>query len=405
MSDNSRKLPCWIDGFIEYTDGLVTPKIFRLWSAIATVSGLLERRVYTFTAGAALFPNVYVMLVSPPGVGKTMVLNKVRDFWIAAKVIHVAPNNMTKAGLVDVLGESHNTHMLSATEILDYHGLQICASEFGVFCPSHDLEFLSVLSDIYDNPPMYREARRSMKGKQAEVSNPQLTIVAGTQPDYLAQFLPEAAWGQGFMTRVIMIYSDEAIDVELFGDTHIDETVKDKLKDDLKHILNCKGYIGWSDGAKRTMEEWYTGRKSAAPEHFKLKNYNTRRHMQVLKLSIISSVSRNSSLVIEAEDVVRAIGWLIESEQYMPEVFKAMKGTSDHNILQELKMFVASEYVRTGGKEIPESMLISFLHQRTPVGNIPRMIESAQKGGLITQVMLPKYTAYRPGLDDLPPET
>lgn len=369
-----------------------------------TISGLMERRLWTWTAGSQLCPNLYVMLVSPPGVGKSMVISHVRAFWMDVKDLQVAPNNMTKAALLDTLQGSKRTHLLSPTDLLEYHGLQIAASEFGVFCPEHDLEFLSTLSELYDCGPSFRENRRAMRGEQIDITNPQLTIIAGSQPGYLQQFLPEAAWGQGFMARVVMIYSDERMRVNLFSKVNQDPELRGDLLLDAKQILGMTGCMTWSPDAEREMIDWYEGGARPEPQHFKLHNYNTRRHMQVLKLAMISRVSRGGDLEIQSSDVRRGIAWLLEAETFMPEIFKAMRGNSDQSILQELKIFVATKFIE-GGKPIHEAGLISFLSPRTFVGNIMRMIEIAEKSGLIAREVHPTGNFYRPGLADLPPET
>jgi hypothetical protein len=401
MTESSRKLNCWIESFVELTSGLVAPRIFRLWAGISTVSGLLERRVFTITANRPVVPNMFVLLVAPPGVGKSMILSETHDFWLGVKDIKLAPDNMTKAALMDVMVASGTTRTIDGMP-WQQHALQIVASEFGVFCPAHDLEFLSTLTRLYDCGPSFRENRRSTEN-QIDIINPQISLIAGTQPDYLAHLLPAAAWGQGFMSRMLMVYSDEVIPIDLFDGPQEDLTLRTALKQDANVIGKLVGTMGWSLDAKTRISSWMKAGQPPVPEHFKLKHYVTRRTLFTIKLAMISSTSRGNGLVIDGHDVSRAIGWLTDAEAFMPEIFKSMAGNSDYDVLQELRLFVAGEYARTK-KPVHEQSIIAYLQRRTPVGNILNILRAAESSGLIERITK-DGKEWKPGLGELEPRT
>src|SRR5882724_11244346 len=197
----------WLDQYMSYTDGITSPEIYRLWSGISAIAGALERRVWVETSRGVLYPNMFCLLVGPPGVGKSNAISIVEELWYSSKKFKVAPNNVTKAALVDALLEADRKIILpNGGGLVEYHCLLTSSSEFGVLVPAHDLEFLSVLNYIYDNPKVYRENRRSLN-KNIEIIHPQITILAGTQPGFLASLLPEEAWSMGFTSRIIMIYA------------------------------------------------------------------------------------------------------------------------------------------------------------------------------------------------------
>src|SRR6266481_9773574 len=53
----------WIEAFMDYTGGLPSPAIFRLWAGISTLAGAQERRTRVMSAGRPIYPNLYVLLV------------------------------------------------------------------------------------------------------------------------------------------------------------------------------------------------------------------------------------------------------------------------------------------------------------------------------------------------------
>lgn len=368
----------WIDQFLDYTEGIPSPRIFRLWGAISAVSGALERRVWAGTAGDILYPNMFVVLVSPPGIGKTQVVKRVQKLWVEVPGFHVAPSSVTKASLIDALAEA-DTKKIYPEGLVEYHSLLIAAGELGVFISAHDLEFLSVLNDIYDNPESYRETRRTNKMK-LEIRKPQVNILAGTQPGFLGSLLPDEAWTMGFTSRLIMIYSTTAPKLDLFNTPQHRSMVP--LLTGLKAIAELHGAAMWTPEARTLMQSWYSAGCPPTPTHSKLAHYNTRRHLHALKLGIISAVSRTGGIVVEARDIQRAQDWMLQAEEVMPDVFRDMVGKSDGQVMEELHHSIWSIWARTK-KPVPETILWSFLKHRVPGEKIPRIIEAMDKSGMM----------------------
>ena len=250
----------WIDTYLKHTTGTPSPDIFRLWSAITAVSGAVERRVWVETGKGKLYPNLYTLLVGPPGSGKSQAIDPVKELWMDQKELKVAPDNVTKAALIDVLQK--NARWLIRDDVengaLEYHTTLVPCPEFGVLMSKHDLDFISVLNHIYDNPKNYREERRSMEGRNPDVTNPQIVMLAGTQPDFLASVLPEEAWGMGFCSRIIMVYAPEAPKFELFGENMKEDCkVRESLMTGMAAMGELYGKIEWSIEAQVSLKLWW----------------------------------------------------------------------------------------------------------------------------------------------------
>lgn len=340
--------------------------------------------MWTVTAGAPIYPNLYTLLVSPPGVGKSQAINVAHDMWNRVPVLKMAPDNVTKASLLDALEDSRRQILLNPTTAIEYHTMLIAASEFGVFVPAHDLEFLSALNHIYDNPSSYKEDRRTTK-KKLNISFPQLTILAGTQPQYLANLLPETAWGMGFTSRIIFVYSGEPVHVQLFGLPELHKPHRDILIEELDHIASLFGQYKFTPEVEDELEIWNRGGRKPAPDHGKLSHYNARRIMHILKLCMVSAISRGDNLLITKEDYIRAKAWLLEAEVFMPDIFRAMVMKSDSDLLQDLHFYMWQVYSKEQ-KPIHRARLISFLQTKVPADKIYRILDVAIAGGLIQDI-------------------
>lgn len=365
---------------MEYTEGIPSPAIFRLWSGISTLAGALERRCWISTSRSVLYPNLFVLLVAPPAVGKSQAIYNVSELWLHTKKFKIAPDNVTKASLIDALDAADGKRVIP-TGLLEYHSLLVSSSEFGVLVPAHDLEFLSVLNHIYDNPRTYRENRRSLN-KNIEIVNPQLNIIAGTQPGFLASLLPEEAWSMGFTSRIIMVYAAVPIVVSLFDKQEERGGQFKRLADGLKDFSDLMGEAVWDEDAKVELERWMRGGCEPVPQHSKLQHYTGRRILHCLKLSLISAISRSGELRISLWDVNRARDWLLHAETVMPDIFRDMSLKSDSQVIQELHFFLWQIWTKNKAP-IHEGRAIHFLQQRLPAEKIERVLDIAVKSGIL----------------------
>lgn len=367
----TRKLPCWIESFEVTTAGLPSPDIFRRWSAISAIAATLERRVYVSTSMSVVYPNMFVLLVAPPGVGKSVGIKHASDLVMRTNKIAMAPEDVTKASLIDAMQEAKKIFTVPPKIMLEYHSLFVSADELGVLLPSHDLAFLNTLNVLYDNRPRYKETRRHRE-KDLILEAPQINILAGTQPDYMGTLLPAEAWGMGFMTRIMMIYHGKPSKPKLFGPKGVKLDTKDLLHD-LNMVAELHGEFTWHPDAEAELTEWYGRDLEPVPTHSKLKHYVARRVLHVLKLSMISSAARRNDLVIEVEDVDRARAWLLEAEALMPEVFKDMGGSSDKQVIEDLHYYLWEIWAKTKAP-IHRSRIDTFLMARTPAYNAENIV-------------------------------
>lgn len=393
----TRKLSNWIDSFVEYTAILPSEPIVRRWAGIAAVSAVLERKVWAVSMGKRLYPNMYIFLVAPPGTGKTILVTEVRELWAEVKTMHIAASSLTKASFIDELSEAErNITFLNRTPAVEtYHALALASNELSVLLPEHNSEFMSVLTDIWDSLP-YSEKRRTMDLTR-DIPKPCFNMIACTNPAFLSRLLPDGAWDEGFMARVILIYSGVQ---ELFDFFNIPESnagLHKKLKQDLVEIAAQAGELTYQQETKDLILDWYRAGGPPRPEHPKLRNYISRRHMHVLKLCQIISLSEGNDKIITPRHASTAIEWLIESETRIPDIFKAMTSGGDMEVIEGCWHFAYKLYITTKETPIREALFVQYLQQRVPAHSISRIMEVMVKSGILHEDNVNKIgTCYRP---------
>jgi hypothetical protein len=102
-----------------------------------------------------------------------------------------------------------------------------------------------------------------------------------------------------------------------------------------------------------------------------------------------ASASRTNDRVIELVDFQRALGWLVEAEYSMPEIFKALGAKGDGQVIEEALHFVYKLYMATK-EPVAEHRLINFVSERVPAYNVLRIIEMMERSYKIEKAISSK---------------
>lgn len=345
---------------------------------------MLERKVWLHTRVGDLYPNLYVVLVGPPGAGKSAVVAYCERLLRQVGEVHIAPSSVTAASLVDTLQLAIRKVLHPA--FFQFNSLSVVSSELQNFLPAYEATFMGMLTKLYDCE-LYEERRRTGKVQHIRIDNTQLSLLAGTTPSYLSTLLPEGAWDQGFTSRTIFVFSEkENEQPDLFYEDEADiqfmKEIGEDLLADLKGMMALVGQAQWWPEAKAAIQKWANGGSQPVPEHGRLAHYNSRRLTHLLKLSLIASVARSNDMTVVPQDFDTALAWLLEAESFMPDIFRAMTTTPESRSMEDARYYIRQLWKKMNGP-VPEHYLIDFLKHRTAPQNIAKMIEIMTKAKMI----------------------
>jgi hypothetical protein len=381
----ARKIQNWVAGFEEYTIYTGSPARLRRWAGIACLAGALEQRVWVHTKNSPLYPNLYTILVAPPGIGKSDAIKPVRKFWELLTDHKIAASSVSKASLIDELADSQRVliHPGRNPPTTEFHSLKVLASELTVFIPDYATDFMSLMTNIYDTEP-FMERKRTARLK-IEIPRPQINFLAGTTPSSMVNLLPEGAWDQGFLSRTMLVYDADYLVQSLFTSIPESESLWKSLSSDMKEIGNLFGEIKFQPEAADFIDSWHMNGKQPVPDHPKLQHYLSRRTAHLLKLSQVACVSHSNNLTITVEHIQQAMDWLFDLEAHIPEIFKAMSNGGEAKVMDEAWHMLYQFKIRYN-KGAPASLLIKFVSQRVPSHAVERIIDLMQKADMIRAV-------------------
>jgi hypothetical protein len=332
------------------------------------------------------------MLIGPPGVGKSIILARINQLWGFLQEHHKGSSSLTRASFIDELDGAKRKQLFGPGPYEDYNSLTAAISEMGVLLPAYEHAFMSTLTDIYDGTP-YSEKRRT-KELSITIAKPFFNLVCGSTPSYLGKFMPEGAWDQGFISRNIMVYCgiseprnpfESPAKIELTG-----------LIKDLRLIGDSRGELVFSKEASTALVAWVLSGGPPTPDHPRLASYIPRRTAHLLKLCMVCAVAWGASQVIEIQHYQEALGWLLEAEALMPDIFRAMLKGGDSQALQDCWHFIWKMNGRTG-QPVMESVVALFLSERVPAHNVEKLMQLMVRTGHVEHILTPSgHRAFKP---------
>jgi hypothetical protein len=122
---------------------------------------------------------------------------------------------------------------------------------------------------------------------------------------------------------------------------------------------------------------------ASVPDHNKLQHYNTRRLAHVIKLCMVASIARTSDLRITLDDYQTALGWLLEVETYIPDLFNSHGVSGDTAAIDDAWDFIFRAYNKEGKKPVLEHRVVNFLRTKVPSHSIMKIIEIMERSSII----------------------
>lgn len=337
------------------------------------------------TLKRVLYPNQYICLTGPPGVGKTAATIAATMFLRALPDVHLAPASVTRASLTDALKDAERTLVRpgAAQPVVSFNSLFACAEELGTFIIAYEGEFMSTLNFLWDCR-YYDERKRHMKkGESLIIERPQLNLLACTTPSWLMTNLPQQAWSEGFASRILLIYSNDVTVVDPWTEESLEnEVLTEAMHSDFLEIHSMYGLISPDAEVRAAHRIWVTTGQDPVPTHPRLAHYLSRRPIHLLKLAMCFSATRASDYTIRMEDYTKAKELLFEAESLIPMVFRDMSGGGDSSILDEAYHEV-DRLFRRFQKPVPEYKLVHFISKRAPSYSVKKILEILYESNMV----------------------
>lgn len=325
------------------------PAIFHRWAITTSLAAWLGRQVWFPFGSGRIFPNQYCMFVGDPGSRKSTAIKAAVGLIRKAGYTTLAPKKSGKEKFLDDLmrgmdsEDSDGEVDVDKFSVLDtadtvYRECFIAADEFNVFLGHGNLEFLEILGDMWDWDDEEAPWKYRLKtSKSVKIWQPTINILGGNTPTGFTECFPAASIGQGFMSRLMLIYGESTGRKITIPEAADPEKVMAILKMLIEIRQKLHGPMQITPKAMNALDMVYKSWPDLEDQRFK--HYSTRRFIHLLKLSTIYAAARISQEIALA-DVIHANTVLAYAETQMPkaigELGKAKNAEATNKVMQAL---------------------------------------------------------------------
>lgn len=339
---SERKCENWLKSFVDYASFGEAPLKMLFWTGVSTVCGALRRRVWLDMKYFQWVPNMYIVMVAPPGiVSKSTTANVGMNLLRQVDGIAFGPDVVTWQALIESLSKSNELALDTSTgEYLPMSCVTIASDEFGTFLNPDDREMVDVLVSLWDGKKGTFTKVTKMSGNDS-IENPWINIIACTTPAWIAGNFPEYMIGGGFTSRCVFVYADFKRQEIAYPDENVPTeflSMQSDLIHDLELIAQLIGEMTISPEAREWGRTWYSNHWLNPPKDLdtnQFGGYLARKQTLIHKLAMVISASQRDSLILTTEDLSTAENMISALETDMPKVFSKIgqtgvtKGTSE----------------------------------------------------------------------------
>lgn len=354
----SRNFPDFLTAYEEYAKDDFLPIRFQTWAAISILAGALERKVWLpYTDKFTYYPNIYVILLAGPGVGKSAsaqpaqkLLNKVKE---KTQAINLISNQITQASFIEKLGQGrsfadpvkpNSTILQNAGYYFTSEAKNGLTNVFG--------DFIASLTDFYDCPDHW--AKSTKKDGEFHLKNVCMNVLACTNFRDLNELVVNDRIGGGFASRMIYVITwkeQQEIKKILWpgdsNDSAYSEYVQ-ALLEDLIEVSKMVGVMKMTEDTKAAWSEWfYDNRKRVQAFPEQIQEILVRMNPNVLKVSMILSASESDSRVIELRHFEKAVSLVEAAAKDVPRMIEEARANGPNAGGDSLSLTIL-KYARNG---------------------------------------------------------
>jgi len=384
----------WHEVFAEcvlpHTDA---PDNFITWSALSLIGAALKNNVYFEIGTYTLYPNMFIVLVAPPGIGKGTAMNIVEDMNNdnkLNKIVNTLNDRITAEKIIETIadGWARAPYLNPVTKQLVMgakdHNCLIFSTELRTLLGSSDW-MLEFLEEAWSKKTFDYQTKN--KGS-VFIDNMCCSLLAASVPDFLRNVNREAHMviTGGFSSRCLFIYAENTSKDLPFPEplkkNKRSKTLYDDLIIDLKQISSLFGEFKITSDARILFENFLKQNRVAAAQDDSeaIANFRARIKAHILKLGMAFSASRGDSLEINKFDIANA---LFECNKVIDNLNKLFRGAGDsvdaqatarvQNFIEKRSAVTKKEILRALYRHMTDSDLERILWVLETIGYVTKV--------------------------------
>ena len=341
---NSRLCSNWLESYLEYTRKSEPPILYKIWTAISVIAACMRRKCRLKWGTIDVYPNLYIVLVGPPGRCRKGTAMSVGEGFLRELGIKLSSSSITREALIHQLKMSSDTHIDANGKMFLHSSLTIFSKELTVFLGYNNQQLMADLTDWFDCGDVWEYRTKNMGTD--DITGVWVNLIGATTPDLLNSTLPKDAIGGGLTSRMIFVYEQDKDHTEVAPFLSQKEVkLANDLLIDLEKIAMLQGDFTATPEYIEKFSTWYAKADSSPTpfDDYRFAPYFERKPTHLWKLSMIMNAVRTDSMCLEGIDFDSALDLLERTEVKMPYTFSGYGKNRDADTLTRVMAIIGNK--------------------------------------------------------------
>lgn len=348
-----------LDLYMHHVGETEDPRDYHFWSAVALISACVANRVsYSRNAASMLYPNLYVLLIGPSGVGKGSAISTAAKFIATNKNVNLYAGRGTAQHIIARMAQRvvDGVAQASGPIWLVHEELAHC---IGV--GDSAIQFMQMIVDLYSCRPYPWRDGTVGRGEKTLVDYC-FNWLGGSTQEWFTEAVNRASAKTGFYGRIVPV----------FGEYNFDKRIPNpRLPDDYDVVVATlaerftelsfleRSAFTITPDAKDVEENWYMTRP-APSDTDRVASWKRAQEM-AQKLAMVFSLADSIDLVIRPNHMSMAIDWVEKIQQENARLLGDTRASAPPPEGEGVKL--VREYI-SRVNYAPHAMLVRFAMDR-----------------------------------------
>lgn len=358
------------------------PEVYHFWAALSLLASSLEDRVWFVKhKHEKLFPNLYVILVGPSGLGKGSTIGPMVRLADNAVMVNKYRGRITAQRLLDKLGKPVYDQL--GQKVIANPKLWLIMDELrNDVSPNPRLveDFMLLMTEIYTASGYVLHEGTRTHG-EVKIANPLINWFAGVTDSDLQKLLTPGLLESGFTARICFVFGEYDFDKRVPELTypHDYDQVFYHLSLRLWALQKVRGEMVMDEEAREYTRAWYMGRPK--PDDKLLYSAWKRQHDMLLKFSMILCMADGQGMEIKH----RHVRWAKKIAENVYAYSKCLVScgieTNEMRVVGEVKLY----FKQKGAVAYEEAIKYWKKKRSIKVRDFRRVVEELCAEGVIVQ--------------------
>lgn len=322
-----------LERVLYYFKDLESPEHFIVWDYLYMVASCLGRKVCFQQSDFGVYPNLYLIIVGPPAVGKSLPANRLskllgsltepsKDGKSLQPMVQISPDCVTLESLYDFIESAtraiktkhgnpeYYNHASVSFALGDEIGLLFKQKE-----TTHDLVMFLIKGYECGDFKYHTKGH----GKN-EIKNMCINFLGCCTPTWITKTLTSDLIGEGFTSRAIFLWGDKRRQRTTIINLEPSQiAAMEEVKKHFRNLARLQDTVTMTDEAYKYLDRWVQeeNEDTRINKDKRLEYYYGRKKIHLIKMAMLVHFSERLDMVLTLDDFKAAMKLLNTAEMDM----------------------------------------------------------------------------------------